>query len=420
MVDILIKNAKYLDEDFNVKEGNIAIKDGYYVDYNGEEVKKTIRSNNLWMPGLVDNHIHISQQFLQGRLLFEKPIVWKRINVPFEASLDDELVKLSTLAASANMIKNGTTSFIDSGCPKALSMVEVLNKVKIRWSIGYQTTDMTSHETLKTNVKEAVKRNDELAKALEGNNLIKPVFGVTNLVATTRELQEAVLLEGKRRGIITSCHMNEYESEILTVIEKEGVRPFEYLDKIGALHGKFVGAHGLFLSENEKELIRKNNVEIAHCPYSNSAKGIPETDSLLSRNIPVHLGTDGAGHGGLDIFAEIRLFSAMVQLLAKAKGDDALVDSKDILKMATSTVDKSIGKIKNGYKADLISIDTCDINYLSGGINKNTIVEVTKGSLVKDSIINGEFVMENRELLTIDEEELKEKLKNYQKTTSCN
>ncbi|WP_367569443.1 amidohydrolase family protein [Lacrimispora sp.] len=407
MIDLLIKDAKYLDEKFNVQRGDIAIHKGYYVEYGGEEAKCTVTSDRLWMPGLSDNHIHISQQFLQGKLLFEKPIVWKRINVPFEASLDEEMVKLSTLAAAANMIKNGVTSFVDSGCPKAISMAEVLTEVKVRGSIGYQTTDMTPFETLRTNVKEAVERNDELAESLKGNELINPIFGVTNLVASTRELQEAVLLEGKKRGFITSCHMNEYESEILTVIEKEGVRPFEYLDSMGALHDKFVGAHGLFLSENEKNLIKSYNSKIVHCPYSNSAKGIPETDSLLSRNISVFLGTDGAGHGGLDLFAEVRLFSAMVQLLAKAKGDYALVNSEDILRMAVGTVDEKLGKIKVGYKADLISLDVDDLRYLSGDICKNTIVEVTNGSMVKDSIINGEFVMKDRELLTIDEERLK-------------
>lgn len=410
MIDLLIKDARYLDERFNVQKGVIAIHKGHYVEYHGEEAKCTVTSDKLWMPGLADNHVHISQQFLQGKLLFEKPIVWKRINVPFEASLNEEMVKLSVLAASANMIKNGVTSFIDSGCPKAISMIEVLNEVKIRGSIGYQTTDMTPYDTLRTNVKEAVARNEELAENLKGNELIKPVFGITNLVASTRELQEAVLLEGKKRGFITSCHMNEYESEILAVIEKEGVRPFEYLDNMDALHDKFIGAHGLFLSEKEKDLIKNHKLKIVHCPYSNSAKGIPETDSLLSRNISVFLGTDGAGHGGLDLFAEVRLFSAMVQLLSKAKGDYALVDSEDILRMATGTADEKLGKIKPGYKADLISLDVENLRYLSGDISKNTIIEVTNGSMVNDSIINGEFVMKDRELLTIDEERLKDTL----------
>ena len=415
MIDILIKNAKYFDEDFNLVEGNIAIKNGYFVKYNNEEAKETIVSNNVWMPGLVDNHIHISQQFLQGRLLFEKPIVWKRINVPYEASLEKDMVKLSSLTASATMIKNGTTSFTDSGCPKAIDMVDVLRDIKIRGNIGYQTTDRTPFEKLKTNVAEAVERNNILDEKLKDDDLIKPVFGITNIVATSRELQEAVLLEGKRRNIITSCHMNEYESEILTVIENEGVRPFEYLEKIGALHEKFIGAHGIFLSEKEKNTIEENKCEIVHCPYSNSAKGIPETDTLINRNIKVHLGTDGAGHGGLDIFAEIRLFSAYIQLISKAKGDYALLNSKDILKIATSSIDKKLGKIKAGYKADLISLNIEDLNFLSGDINANTIVEIAKGTFVENSIINGNTVMKNRELITIDEEKLKYELRNIKK-----
>lgn len=75
--------------------------------------------------------------------------------------------------------------------------------------------------------------------------------------------------------------------------------------------------------------------------------------------------------------------------------------------MAVSSVDEKLGKIKTGYKADLISLDVESLRYLSGDISKNAIIEVTSGSMVKDSIINGEFVMKDRELLTIDEERLK-------------
>lgn len=418
MLDILLKNAHYLDENFELQQNDLAIKDGRFVPFTGQSAKTTISSDKVWLPGLVDNHIHISQQFLQGKLLFEKPIVWQRINVPFEASLTKDLVKLSAKTAAAVMIKNGTTSFIDSGCPLAIEMIDTLSAIKMRGAIGYQTTDLIPFDTLRTTPEEAFARNLELIDALKENELLSPILGITTLPAATKELQESVLVYGKEQHLLTSCHMNEYESEILNVIEKENLRPYEYLEKLGALHDKFIGPHSLFLSENEKQLIQDNDTKVVHCPYSNSAKGIPETDALLYRHIGTYLGTDGAGHGGLDIFREMRLFSALMQLYSKSKGDYSLVNAKEILSMATHSVDPDLGAIKVGKKADLISLDTSNLDYLSGGINANTMVEIAKGSHVNDSIIGGHFVMKDRELLTIDETQLKAQLKEYKSEPS--
>lgn len=416
MLDIRLKNVHYFDSEFELQQGDLAIQDGFFVADEGQPAQQTVHSDKVWLPGLVDNHIHISQQLLQGQLLFEKPIVWQRINVPFEAALDEATLQLSAKTAAAMMIKNGVTSFVDAGCPKANAIVETLQAIKIRGHIGYQTADLIPFELLKTTPKAAFERNLELIDLLKDDLLLNPVLGITTLPATTRALQENVLVYGQEQHLLTSCHMNEYESEILDTIVKEGLRPYEYLAKIGALHRRFIGPHSLFLSEREKDLIQINDSQIVHCPFSNSAKGIPETESLLNHQIRTYLGTDGAGHGGLDMFREIRLFSALMQLAAKAKGDYALVDATAILKMATHSVDTKLGAIKTGFKADMISIDVDQLDYFSGNINRNTLVEVTKGSHVNDTMVNGTFLMRDKTLLTIDEEKLTSDLKTYQKS----
>lgn len=413
MLDIRLKDVRYFDEAFDLQQGDLAIQDGYFVADTGQPARQTLHSDKVWLPGLVDNHIHISQQFLQGRLLFEKPIVWQRINVPFEAALDEATVQLAAKTAVAMMIKNGITSFVDAGCPHAAAMVATLAETKIRGHIGYQTADLIPFETLKTTPKAAFARNLELIDLLKNEPLLAPVLGITTLPATTRALQENVLVYGQEQGLLTSCHMNEYESEILDTIVATGVRPYEYLAQIGALHRRFIGPHSLFLSEREKDLIQAHDSQIVHCPFSNSAKGIPETESLLNRHIRTYLGTDGAGHGGLDMFREVRLFSALMQLAAKAKGDYALVDAANIMKMATHSVDPKVGAIAVGYKADMISIDVDQLDYFSGNINKNTLVEITKGSHVQDTMVDGTFLMQDRMLLTIDEARLTADLKTY-------
>lgn len=126
--DILIKNAAVLMPDKSIaKNQTIAISENRILEIadtrltdqtGGFEADTVIDDPHLlWMPGLTDGHLHTSQQFLRGSLLDEKPVIWKRINVPFEASLTEETMALSARLAGAEMIKSGTTSFVDAGGP---------------------------------------------------------------------------------------------------------------------------------------------------------------------------------------------------------------------------------------------------------------------------------------------------------------
>lgn len=136
--DILIKNARVLMPDMSVAENRtIAIKDSRIIgiaEGDGDYEAGTVIDDSglLWMPGLTDGHLHTSQQFLKGSLLDEKPVIWKRINVPFEASLTEETMALSARLAAAEMIKNGTTSFVDAGGPHIEAAAEEYIKAGIR------------------------------------------------------------------------------------------------------------------------------------------------------------------------------------------------------------------------------------------------------------------------------------------------
>ena len=161
--DILIKNAKVLKPDMTVASGQfIAISDSRIIE-TGECTRREKNSINegcadsangagfeeytadtvindshiLWMPGLTDGHLHTSQQFLKGSLLDEKPVIWKRINVPFEASLTGETMALSAQLAGTEMIKNGTTSFVDAGGPHVEAAAEEYLKMGMRGALTW-------------------------------------------------------------------------------------------------------------------------------------------------------------------------------------------------------------------------------------------------------------------------------------------
>ncbi len=143
--------------------------------------------------------------------------------------------------------------------------------------------------------------------------------------------------------------MNEYPGEINFFMEREQMRPYEYLEKLGILGEHFIGAHSLLLSEDEKQLLAKRGVNVCHCPFSNCGKAAPDTPSLMSKGIPVSLGTDGAAHGGLSLWNEMKIFRSVMNLhFGVPLSNPAVMPAKTILKMATVNGQKCLGNPNGG------------------------------------------------------------------------
>ncbi len=422
--DIIIKNTNYLDTDLNIKESkDIYIKDGkikHIIDTNCVSEDKissdtTIDGKDLlWMPGLTDGHCHLSQQFLRGRLLDERPLIYKRINVPFESKLSKDDIELSTKFASCEMIKNGITSFLDAGTRHADTAYETLKNIGIRAGISWQTTDSESApKEMQVTVKDALKRNEELIeKTRKEKSLVKYFSSITAPTACSEEMILSIFKQAKELDSYSEVHMNEYSTEVTSFIEKYEIRPFEYFEKNNLLSEKMVAAHSIYLNPNEMDIIHNHDIKVIHCPFSNCGKGVPETPSLLSRGIDVGFGSDGSGHGGIDLFQEIRLFRSIMNLTYGIKyGDYKVMPAKKLISMATvngvtKLLDDNIKGITEGGTADMISIDLNNICIYPTNNLVNTLLESVTGMHVNDSIIDGKVVMKDRELKTLDEQKV--------------
>ena len=180
----------------------------------------------LWMPGLTDGHLHTSQQFLRGSLLDEKPVIWKRINVPFEASLTEETMALSARLAGAEMIKSGTTSFVDAGGPHIEAAAEEYLKMGMRGALTWQTTDGAKvPDGLRIDTREALPRLERFHREYHGKGgLLQVYYSVTSLMACTEDLFRTIFLAAREQKVAAECHMNEYASEVLDFIERYGDR----------------------------------------------------------------------------------------------------------------------------------------------------------------------------------------------------
>ena len=418
--DLLLTNARYLSPDLTVVSGKaIAVKDGRVLDIVDQDTSayqaETVLSGShlLWMPGLVDGHLHTSQQLLRGRLLDEKPVIWKRVNVPFESRLDEESSRLSACLAAMEMISCGTTGFVDAGGKYPEIYAEVYQEAGLRGRLSVMTNDNPfCPESLRApSVPAAVERLRAMKGALSG--LLKPIYSVTTPTAVSEELLRAVLEAAAADGVPVETHMNEYASEVTDFIERYGKRPFVWLEEEGLLQAPMTAPHCIFLSQEEIEIMARRRVRVAHCPFSNCGKGVPPTPQLLAAGVPVGLGTDGSAHGGLDLFREMRLFRGVMNVTrGVGTADSSIMPAETLLAMAArgggaALMEPGLGVIEKGAPADLIALDTGAPHLWPTQNLVHTLVESASGADVRHSIVNGRLLMRDRELLTIDRERVR-------------
>ena len=419
--DLLVKGADFLTDSQTIKKSaDMVVLDGRILEI-GENLSEKYEAaevmdgrGKLVMPGLIDSHMHTGQQLLKGLVLDAKPIIWTRIMLPFESTLTPQKMKLSAEVAALEMIKGGTAGFIDAGSYFMESAAEVYVQSGLRGALSVSTMDEAGlPESIATNAKEAVEATDRLYDAFHGKGNLKVYYALRALNSCSDELVELASARARERKTGLQAHMNEYQGEVNGILEREGMLPYEYLEKMGALGEHFLGAHSLILSEHEKEIIGKYGVKLCHCPFSNCGKAVPETPDLLQRGFSVGMGTDGAAHGGLSLWSEIRIFRSVMNIFHGVPNrNPKVMPAEKILAMvleggaAALGETGNLGKLEAGYRADFISINRNTPHLIPTGNAIHTLMECVEGGDVADMVVNGKVIMKNREVLTLDEERI--------------
>ena len=421
MCDLMITDAAVLLPDGTVQSGQtIEVKDGkiYSIrpfrdsDMTGPAENHISGKGKLVMPGLADCHMHTGQQLLKGKVLDELPMIWTRIMLPFESTLTEEKMELSASLAALEMIKSGTTAFVDAGSYHMEAAAEVYVRSGLRGLLSASTMDEKGlPASIAQNADEAVAQTDRLYDRYHGKGNLKVAYSMRSLISCSEELIRKTAERAKERGAKLQAHMNEYAGEVNFSLTNRRMRPFEYLDSLGVLNGDFLAAHCLLLSEREKEILAERDAKVCHCPFSNCGKGAPDTPSLREKGICVGLGTDGAAHGGLSLWNEMKIFRSVMNVEYGSRlNEPAVMPAKDILKMATENgyrfMGEDGGRIEIGKKADLITVNMMQPHLFPTGNPVNTLLECVTAADVCDSIVNGKVLMRNRKVLTLDEEKI--------------
>ena len=417
---ILIKNAFILSPNKNFKgKKSLLIKDDIIADVSDKidesNVDKIIdATGKILLPGLINTHTHLSMTLFRGLADDLSLDSWLNDHIwPMEANLNGNYCYIGALLGAVELIKSGTTTFSDMYFYME-DVARAVDEAGIRAVLSYGMIDFGDAEKSENEIKE----NLELFNSCNGmaDGRIKVFFGPHSPYTASEELLVKVRELADEYNMGIHIHVSETQKEINDVSEEKGLRPFEYLDKIGFLGPDVVAAHSVWLSDNEIEIIKKNNVKISHNPCSNMklASGVAPVSKLIENDICVSIGTDGASsNNNLDLIEELKTASLLQKVSTL---DPKVLTSDEAIAMGTIKgaealgLDSEIGSIEVGKKADIILIDTNSANMVpdSSTLSSNVIYSAN-GSNVDTTICNGKILMENKKLTVLDEQEIYEK-----------
>ena len=332
--------------------------------------------------------------------------------LPFESTLTPEKMRLSASLAALEMIKNGTTGFVDAGSYFMEEAARVYLASGLRGALSHSSMDQGNFpDSIRQTTEEVLASEDRLFDEFHGKGNLKVFYSLRALMNCSPALIRATAGRATERNTFFQAHMNEYAGEVNYTLEKFQLRPVEYLDSLGVLNADFLSAHSIMVSAHERSLLAENQVKVVHCPFSNCGKGVPDTPSLLEQGICTGLGTDGTAHGGLSLWNEMKIFRSVMNVKhGVAQSNPAIMSAAQIISMATKEgyrlMKEEGGVIAEGKKADFITINTMQSHLYPTGNLVNTLLECVTASDVCDMAVDGRLLMKDREVLTLDEEKI--------------
>ncbi|MEJ2727675.1 MAG: amidohydrolase [Deltaproteobacteria bacterium] len=358
------------------------------------------------MPGLINSHTHAAMTCFRG-LADDLPLMtWLNDHIfPAEAKLDDQKVYAGTMLACAEMIMAGTTCFCDMYLFED-AVARAAKKAGMRAVAGEVLYDFNSPNY--GPIENGFKYTQELIDTWQNDPLVTiAVEPHSTYLCAPHLLKEAFELT-QSFNLPLVIHLAESKSEISQIKERYNRTPVEHLAELGVLAPNVLACHCVELTDNDIGLLQRFDVKVAHNAESNMklASGVAPIPRLIDEGVCVAMGTDGcASNNDLDLFLEMD----SVAKLHKAKTlNPTVMDALTVLKMATINgaralgLDRAIGSLEIGKKADLIVIDT-NKPHLTPMYNPiSHLVYAAMGSDVTTSIINGNIVMEDGRIKTMD------------------
>lgn len=321
--------------------------------------------NGILMPGMVNLHAHMGMVPFRG-LGDDCKDRLRVFLLPMEKkAMDEEMVYLSTRYAAAEMLLAGVTTVFDMYYFEA-EAARAMDEMGIRGIAGETIMDENACDF--KNPQEALAYGERLMEKYEGHPRITACVAPHGTTTCSGEVLKAAWEADRRHGAPFSLHTAEMDYEMSLLRETYGMTPAAYLDHLGVLDENTVAAHCIQMTAADLKLFLDRGASVAHCIGSNAkaAKGVAPVSRMRELGIPVGLGTDGPASGNtLDLFTQMKLCADFHKNETKNR---SAFPAADVVEMATISgakalrMDKEIGSIEPGKRADLVLVETRSAN----------------------------------------------------------
>jgi 5-methylthioadenosine/S-adenosylhomocysteine deaminase len=352
------------------------------------------------LPPLVNGHTHAAMTLFRGSGGDLPLMPWLEEKIwPVEAKLSEEDVYWGTRLACAEMARSGTTRFWDMYWHPAAAARAVVD-AGLRAAVGAPLIDMDGNAE---GMRETALRSlDELA---ELGPAIEPALAPHAIYTVSEDSLRWIGELSRERRVPVQIHLSETEQEVAGCLTAHGVRPAAYLDRLGFLSELTVLAHGVWLDEEELELIAARGCTLVANPAANMKLGVGGVfpyPAARAAGAAVGLGTDGAGsNDSLDLLADVKLFALSQK---HAAGDPTAIAAAEAWAVATGAQAPLLGatELAVGAPADFL-LPRAGAPELSFGELASDLVYAAAGSVVETTVVGGEVVVRGGEAAELEE-----------------
>jgi 5-methylthioadenosine/S-adenosylhomocysteine deaminase len=424
---LIIRNSSYLisDVDHIHHDCDLLVEKGRIVsigkDLAAPEGSEVIDAGGCAViPGLINPHTHLYQNFLKGVSPGLPLVPWcNEVLFPTVNALNEQFqvgnnrpAYLWSACAAVEMIKGGITCCLDMAHVNEESFI-AWQDIGLRGVVGFTLFNQwIPEELIIDEEKLRAKAVEFIEKWHQPDGLVQVCLTPSTVFICDDNLLIWTGEQAEKYNLGIQIHVSEIASEVQDTLDDRGMTPVELLDNLGILSPRLSAVHCVHVSESDIERLANSGGNVVHCPKSNMklADGIAPIFEMKEAGIHLSIGTDGcASNDLLDMWEEMR---AAVLLARVGSNNAGALSAKDAFRMATVEAARvcrvEAGEILPGRLADLaiVELSGAHLRPFHGDKLLDMLVFCTRAGDVRDTIINGEIVMRDREIKTINEHEI--------------
>jgi 5-methylthioadenosine/S-adenosylhomocysteine deaminase len=365
------------------------------------------------IPGLINGHAHVPMSLLRGMVADQQLDVWLfGYMFPVESQfVNAEFSYVGTLLSCAEMIRGGTTTFVDMYYFEE-EVARAADQAGMRAICGQTVMRLPTPDAPSFDA--GLERARRFMEQWHNHERIIPTVAPHAPYTCTDQIYQEAAALCAQYGTPLITHLSETAREVEESIREREVTPIRYAKRVGAFDGPCIAAHCVHATEDDLRLLREQRVGAVPCPTSNLklASGVAPYRRLIESGVRTGLGTDGpASNDDQDMFTEIQLAA----LLPKGvSGDPTAVPAREAFALATCWgaravhLDHLVGSLEVGKRADITIVELGKLHsaprytYSADAIYSH-LVYGARAADVRDVLVDGRMLLRDRVLTTLDE-----------------